>query len=393
MTIKLKRNYFDQAYSTMTKIAYISPDGEIRSSVIILKNGEALEIRRNEKTKWGPEEERRRWSSMTEWTSSLPGEWASVEEWRKTRPSVIEHVVEGAVQPCLRDLTWQLAYFMDSNKASIEEVEDALRSYVNFHKKPWSNPVDNYLATLLYMQPGSSCTIRQMMTALRHHFMPVGHPELTRQNAVAVTADLDNSYLDKSLDVLTIEIPLLSAATLVELCNTAEAPCSATATSLTYFFRSDPRIADKEGGLILHTKKVTQEDLSALAWTNDKPPILDLIPYIPEVIVKELLDQSKQMTAASLRSSGNEYWEEYTAAAVRYLKGKIQAAAKLGTTRFTFNRFLPHDEVFPSGGCLAAAAAPKIAELLKAWIPDINIALELPTFRNGGRITLTADWS
>jgi len=369
----------------MTKIAYISPDGETRSSVIILKNGEALEIRRNEKTKWGPEEERGRWSSMTEWTSSLPSEWASVEEWRKSRPSVIEHVVEGAVQPCLRDLTWQLAYFMDSSKASIEEVEDALQSYVNFHKKPWSNQIDNYLATLLHLQPGCSCTIRQMMTALRPHFMPVGHPELKRQNAVAVAPD--------HLDVLTIEIPLLSAAALVELCNTAEAPCSATATSLTYFFRSDPRIADKEGSLILQTKRVTQEDLSALAWTNDRPPILDLVPYIPEVIVKELLSPSNQLTAASLRSSGDEYWEEYSVAAAAYLKGKIQAAATLGATRFVFNRFLPHDEAFPSGGCLAAAVAPKIAELLKTWAPDITIALELPTFRNGGRITLTADWS
>ena len=368
----------------MTKIAYISPDGEVRSSVIILKNGEALEIRRNGKTKWGPEEERGRWSSMTEWTSSLPREWASVEEWRAARPSVIEHVVEGAVQ---RDLTWQLAYFMDSNKASIEEVEEAVISYVNFHKKPWSNPVDNYLATLLHLQPGCSCTIRQMMNALRPHFMPIGHPELKRQDAVAVDPDY--------LDVLTIEIPLqlLSAATLVNLCNTAEAPCSATTTSLTYFFRSDPRIADKKGSLILQTKRVTQEDLSALAWTNDRPPILDLIPYIPEVIVKELLSPLNQLTAASLRSSGDEYWEEYIVAAANYLKGKIQAAAKLGATRFVFNRFFPHDEAFPSGGCLAAAAAPKIAELLKTWAPDITIALELPTIRNGGRITLTADWS
>ena len=373
MTIKLKRIYFDQAYSTMTKIAYISPDGEVRSSVIILKNGEALEIRRNEKTKWGPEEERGRWSSMTEWISSLPGEWASVEEWRKSRASVIEHVVEGVVQPELYDLTWQLAYFMGTNKASVEEVGDALRSYVTFHKKPWSNPIDNYLATLLHLQPGSSCTIRQMMTAVRRHFMPIDHPELKRQNAV------DPDYLD----VLTVEIPLASTlyATLVELCNTVEAPCSATATSLTYFFRSDPRIAAK--------KRVTQEDLSALAWTNDRPPILDLIPYVPEVIVKELLG----MTAASLRSSGNDYWEEYTAAAARYLKEKIKATAKTGATRFTFNRFFPHDEAFPSGGCLAAASAPKLAELLKAWAPDINIALELPTIRNGGRITLTADWS
>jgi len=366
----------------MTKIAYISPDGEIRSSVIILKNGEALEIRRNEKTKWGPEEERQRWSTMTEWTSSLPREWASVEEWRKSRSSVIEHVVEGAVQ---KDLTWQLAYFMGTNKASIEEVEEAVISYVNFHKKLWSNPVDNYLATLLYLQPGSSCTIRQMMNALRPHFMPVSHPELTRQDAV-----VDPDHLDH-LDLLTIEIPLqlLSAAALVELCNTAEAPCSATTTSLTYFFRSDPRIADKKGGLILQTKRMTQEDLSALAWTNDRPPILDLIPYIPEVIVKELLGP----TAASLRSSGDEYWEEYTTVAARYLKGKIQATAKTGATRFTFNRFFPHDEEFPSRGCLAAAVAPKLAERLKIWAPDVNIGLELPTFRNGGRITLTADWS
>ena len=356
----------------MTKIAYISPDGEIRSSVIILKNGEALEIRRNDKTKWGPEEERGRWSSMTEWTSSLPGEWASVEEWRKARPSLIEHVVEGSVQPCLRDLTWQLAYFMGTNKASAEEVEEAVISYVNFHKKSWSNPVDNYLATLLHLQPGSSCTIRQMMTALRRHFMPVDHPELKRQNAVA-----------DHMDLLTIEIPLASTlyATLMDLCNTAEAPCSATTTSLTYYFRSDPRIAEK--------KRVTQEDLSALAWTNDKPPILDLIPYVPEVIVKELLGP----TAASLRSSGNEYWGEYTAAATRYLKEKIQAAAKIGVTHFIFNRFLPHDEAFPSGGCLAAASAPKLAELLRSWAPDSNIVLELPNIKNGGRITLTVDWS
>lgn len=321
---------------------------------------------------------------MTEWTSSLPGEWASVEEWRKGRTDVIEHVVEGAVQSEKRDLTWQLAYFMGTNKASEEDVEDALRSYVTFHKKPWSNPIDNYLATLLYMQPGSSCTIRQMMNAVRDHFMPVGHPELKRQNAV----DPDH------LDLLTIEIPLGSKyATLVDHCNKAEAPCSATSTSLTYFFRSDPRIAEKKEGLILRTKRMTQEDLSELTWTNDKPPILDLIPYVPEVIVKELLGQSTELTAASLRSSSDEYWGEYTVAAARYLKGKIQAAATLGATRFVFNRFLPHDEVFSSRGCLAAAAAPKIAELLKSWAPDIKIALELPSFRNGGRITLTADWS
>jgi hypothetical protein len=327
---------------------------------------------------------------MTEWVSSLPREWASVEEWRKSKGSgsgsVIEHVVEGAIQPCLRDLTWQLAYFMGSNRASEEEVEEALRSYVNFHKKTWSNSVDNYLATLLHLQPGSSCTIRQMMTALRRHFMPVDHPELKRQDAV------DPDYMD----ILTIEIPLLQQqlyASLVDLCNTAEAPCSATTTSLTYYFRSDPRIAEKEGSLILHTKRVTQEDLSALAWTNDRPPILNLIPYVPEVIVKELLGQLNQVTAASLRSSGVKYWDDYVAAATKYLKHKIQVAAKLGVTHFIFNRFFPHDEAFPSRGCLAATSAPKIAEHLKIWAPDINIALELPTIRNGGRITLTADWS
>jgi hypothetical protein len=55
-----------------TKYSYKPTDAAAASTVVLLKDGNLLEIRRGGKTTWGPGEERKRWASLSAWMESLP---------------------------------------------------------------------------------------------------------------------------------------------------------------------------------------------------------------------------------------------------------------------------------------------------------------------------------
>ena len=138
------------------KISYVN--GEKKSSVVMLKSGTVMEVRRDTKTKWAPEEVRGCWPSMAAWAASLPREWASVEKWIKSgnRP---DFSGSGSL------LSPGLSYFMGQERATVEEVEAALDSYFCSHgllfRQPWLNNavtdsviLDDFLATLTSLTPG-----------------------------------------------------------------------------------------------------------------------------------------------------------------------------------------------------------------------------------------------
>lgn len=54
--------------------SYKPVDAAAASSVVILKDGRALEVRRGEKTTWAAGEEQKCWSSLEEWRASLPAD-------------------------------------------------------------------------------------------------------------------------------------------------------------------------------------------------------------------------------------------------------------------------------------------------------------------------------
>ena len=138
------------------KINYVN--GEKKSSVVMLKSGTVMEVRRDTKTKWAPGEVRGYWPSMAAWAASLPREWASVEKWIKSgnRPGFSG---SGSL------LSPGLSYFMGQERATVEEVEAALDSYFCsrglLFRQPWLNNavtdsviLDDFLATLTSLTPG-----------------------------------------------------------------------------------------------------------------------------------------------------------------------------------------------------------------------------------------------
>lgn len=134
------------------KISYVF--GDKKSSVVILKNGQALEVRRGEKTHWASGEERNMWPSMTAWLSTLPPQWDSVEAWIATGK---RQAGSGVGLP----LSSGLAYFLGQERATRLEIEYALDSYTAHHGlcfRQWCDnsiniEVDSFLATLTGLRP------------------------------------------------------------------------------------------------------------------------------------------------------------------------------------------------------------------------------------------------
>jgi hypothetical protein len=128
--------------------------GETKSSVVILKNGSALEVRRGEKTRWVSGEERTTWPSITAWLSTLPPQWDSVEAWISAGKRMAG---SGDGLP----LSPGLAYFMGQEKATRLEIEYALDSYTAHHGlcyRQWCDNsinirVDSFLASLARLHP------------------------------------------------------------------------------------------------------------------------------------------------------------------------------------------------------------------------------------------------
>ncbi len=134
------------------KISYVF--GGIKSSVVILSDGKALEVRRGEKTRWASGEERTTWPSMKAWLATLPPQWDSVESWVSAGKRQVGHGVGLPLSP-------RLAYFMGQEKATQLEIEYALDSYTAHHGlcfRQWCDNsinirVDSFLASLARLHP------------------------------------------------------------------------------------------------------------------------------------------------------------------------------------------------------------------------------------------------
>lgn len=128
--------------------------GDKKSSVVILNNGSALEVRRGEKTRWAAGEKRTTWPSITAWLSTLPPQWDSVEAWITAGKRQAGHGDGLPLSPCL-------AYFMGQEKATRLEIEYALDSYTAHHGlcyRQWCDNsinirLDSFLASLARLHP------------------------------------------------------------------------------------------------------------------------------------------------------------------------------------------------------------------------------------------------
>jgi hypothetical protein len=134
------------------KISYVF--GDKKSSVVILSDGQALEVRRGEKTRWTSGEERTTWPSMKAWLATLPPQWDSVEAWISAGKRPVSHG-EGLL------LSSGLAYFIGKERATQLEIEAALDSYTD-HIRLWFRQwcdnsinirVDSFLASLARLHP------------------------------------------------------------------------------------------------------------------------------------------------------------------------------------------------------------------------------------------------
>ena len=341
----------------MTKIDYVGSEGT-RSSVIILKTGEAMEIRQNDKTRWAPHEERTYWPCLAAWFATLPQLWTSVETWKENNVSL--HITESGAH----DITPQLAYFMDSTVATREDIAKALSSYTEYHGLRSGDKFlcDSYLVTLLHLNPKGSYTMKQLMTAMKAHIMPSTTPELKRHNAVCYRSDS------------VVAITLCVDHPLVPLCEAREAPRQDTDGGCTYYFRSDPRIKVSDTVVNMH------------------PPVFMKemhIPYCPEELVVAL-----NKTSTPLAQTSQDAWTRYTIAVTAHIASSITAAAEAGQPRYIFTNFQPHDVAFIGGiAAVAAAIAADLHLRLTLLFPDDSVILEQPSKTNGGRLTLIVDWS
>jgi len=159
-------------------------NGDVKSTVVILKDGRAMEVRRGEITDWsapGPGSARLFWPSMDAWAAQL-GEWPSVIAWKKSPAGAafsvsLELPLEGS-QVAIRPY---LARFLGKAElvSSREEIRAALDSYLatrwglGVYRKARDvrAPVkeyrlDDFLVTLTGLHPDGLYTARQILNAV-----------------------------------------------------------------------------------------------------------------------------------------------------------------------------------------------------------------------------------
>ena len=163
-------------------IRYVN--GDVKSTVAILKDGRAMELRRGEITDWsapGPGTARIYWPSMAAWASQL-GEWPTVSAWKKSPLGVafavsLELPLEGkqvAIRPYLANFLGKAALV-----SSREEVRDALNSYLatrwglgvyrkarDVRAAAKEYCLDDFLVTLSGLHPDGLYTGRQILNAV-----------------------------------------------------------------------------------------------------------------------------------------------------------------------------------------------------------------------------------
>jgi hypothetical protein len=96
----------------MSKLSF--KNEAIQSSVVVLKDGSCLEVRRGAKTKWSPGEERGRWPSVAAWTATLPAGATPTKTDKAIEPpqtyntlkNPILRKILGAVQRHSKDGSW-----------------------------------------------------------------------------------------------------------------------------------------------------------------------------------------------------------------------------------------------------------------------------------------------
>ena len=149
----------------------------VKSTVAILKDGRAMEVRRGETTDFsapGPGSTRIYWPSMDAWASQM-GPWPSVETWRSAAAALGAHPAGKplAIRP-------YLAYFLGkADGVSKEDIRDALNSYIaakwglNVYRmkrdvKPAVKEyqLDDFLVTLSGLHPRGLYTARQILNAV-----------------------------------------------------------------------------------------------------------------------------------------------------------------------------------------------------------------------------------
>lgn len=151
----------------------------VRSTVTILKDGRAMEVRRGETTDFsapGPGTARIFWPSMDAWASQL-GPWPSVETWRSAAPALPLTAHPDSKPVTIRPY---LAYFLGkADGVSREDIRDALNSYIAakwglsvYRTKRDVKPavkdyqLDDFLVTLSGLHPGGLYTARQILNAV-----------------------------------------------------------------------------------------------------------------------------------------------------------------------------------------------------------------------------------
>jgi hypothetical protein len=174
------------------KISY--KNGDDQRSVVLLKDGVAMEVRRGPKTKWAPGEERGSWPSMAVWAATLPAEWDSVSAWKLAKGTP---ACGGRGFP----LSPLLAAFMNSQRATVKEIDAALFSYIEFSRLQrtylqgparfdvW---LDDYLVVLTGFHPGRAHHVGGLVrTVLKRHILEpktdIPFLELERADTLVIT--------------------------------------------------------------------------------------------------------------------------------------------------------------------------------------------------------------
>ena len=174
------------------KISY--KNGDDQRSVVLLKDGVAMEVRRGQKTKWAPGEERGSWPSMVAWAATLPAEWDSVSAWKLAKGTP---ACGGRGFP----LSPLLAAFMNSGRATAKEIDAAIFSYIEYNRLQrtylqgparfdvW---LDDYLVVLTGFHPGRAHHVGGLVrTVLKRHITEpktdIPFLELERTDTLAIT--------------------------------------------------------------------------------------------------------------------------------------------------------------------------------------------------------------
>jgi len=143
-------------------------NGANKSTVVILRDGRAMEIRDGEKTRWSSEGTGRRyWRSVEEWALWLPLQWPSVEAWAPLRPLPLPPhlpLLSRTVRPLLATF---LGLPTTDAEATGADIENALLTYIAFHRLQLRNVwLDDFLVCLSGLRPDMGHSVVDVVRAV-----------------------------------------------------------------------------------------------------------------------------------------------------------------------------------------------------------------------------------